>query len=284
MVYLKLNSNLTGHLAFLSGKPGHSPWSPTPGSSGVTVSWLLPGAGSTLKDIGTQSTMQISKERGSKANVWAPEHCGHVWGDLSILPLMSKDGYSRAILAPLSLGFLISYTEKGIPISQGYHMDSMKETWKCITQRVTPGRGTTNVCCVLNEIPQPQNDCISTAPGTKPISWGSPEAGTGVTCESTIMGTALGTGRQPGHRAPGEPSGSQFRGRTRTLAFYTFGAGCRVCRMLFFLIIEIYLTNNIVCLRCTTRWFDILAYCNTIAIVFSTSVMSHNYLFCRKNN
>lgn len=63
VVYLKLNSNSTRHLAFLFGKPSHSPWSPTPGPNGVTVSQLLPGAGSTLKDIGTQSTVQISKEK-----------------------------------------------------------------------------------------------------------------------------------------------------------------------------------------------------------------------------
>ena len=69
VVYLILNSNLTGYLALLFAKPSHSPWNPTPGSSEVTVSQLPPAASSTLKDTGTQSTMQISKEKGSKANI-----------------------------------------------------------------------------------------------------------------------------------------------------------------------------------------------------------------------
>lgn len=63
IVYLKFNSNLTGHLAFLFAKPGHSPWSPTPGSNEVTVSQLLPKAGSTLKDMETQPIMQTGKKK-----------------------------------------------------------------------------------------------------------------------------------------------------------------------------------------------------------------------------
>lgn len=244
VVYLKLNSNLTGHLAFLFGKPGHSPWSPTPGPSGVTVSQLLPGAGSTLKDIGAQSTVQILEEKGTKANVWAPERRGHIWGDLYILTYILLWCHSRTISAPLQLcswPFVVSLSL----IWRREFLSHRIITWikwkkhkSVITQRLTQGRRTTNVYCVLNEILQPQNDCIPTVPVTtpRPIYGGSQEAGTGATCDSTIM-----------HNVSGNwvSAGVPFRGTMRALAFYTLGAGGQAYRMLLFLLR--YIRHTILC-------------------------------------
>ena len=159
--------------------------------------------------------------------------------------LMSKDGYSRTISAPLQLcswpfvhSFLVSYMEKGIPISQIITWIKWKKHKSVITQRLTQGRRTTNVYCVLNEILQPQNDCIPTVPVTtpRPIYGGSQEAGTGATCDSTIM-----------HNVSGNwvSAGVPFRGTMRALAFYTLGAGGQAYRMLLFLLR--YIRHTILC-------------------------------------
>lgn len=84
LVYLKFNSSLTENLAFLFAYLA-TLWNPTSGSDRVTISQLLGAAASTVKDTGTQSMMQISKEKGSKSHVRVPERGSHILGDRSFL-------------------------------------------------------------------------------------------------------------------------------------------------------------------------------------------------------
>ena len=77
-----------------------------------------------------------------------------------------------------------------IGLSRGLNGLKIKVYHTCLTQ----GRCTTNICCMLNEIPQPRNDCIPTTPVTKlrPLYWGSQEAGAEGTCDPTMAGDVSG--------------------------------------------------------------------------------------------
>lgn len=166
---------------------------------------------------------------------------------------MSKDGYSRTISAPLQLcswPFVVSSSLTWRTEFLSHRIITWIK-WKkhksVITQRLTQGRCTTNVYCVLNEILQPQNDCIPTIPVTtpRPIYGGSQEAGTGATCDSTIMHNVSGNWVSAGVPGSWRPVRITVQGNNESPGFLYFRDWRPSVQNASFFI-EIYSTYNIV--------------------------------------